>query len=97
MGARQMNRKADRWGPAGSDSRRSGWARGRERRAGTACGPRARTMGKWEGVGRPAGLASLGRAAGCEAFSLFLFLFYFSSPLFKFQIDMKFEFKIGVP
>ena len=29
--------------------------------------------------------------------SLFPFLFYFSSPLFKFQIDLKFEFKIGVP
>ena len=29
-------------------------------------------------------------------FSFSLFLFYFSS-LFKFQIDLKFEFKIGVP
>ena len=60
MGARQMNRKADRWGPAGSDSRRSGWARGCERRAGPAGGPRARALEKREGVGRPARLASLG-------------------------------------
>ena len=83
MGARKMNRKADRWGPLGSDSRRSGRARGRERRAGPARGPRARALGKQEGVGRPAGLASLGRAAGCEAFSLhlsfsFSILFFFS-------------------
>ena len=28
---------------------------------------------------------------------LFLFLFYFSSPLFEFQFGLKFEFKIGVP
>ena len=83
MGAWKMNRKADRWGPAGSDSRRSGRARGRERRARPARGPRARVLGKREGVGRPAGLASLGRAAGCEAFSLhlsfsFSILFFFS-------------------
>ena len=79
MGARKMNGKADRWGPAGSDSRQNGRARGRERRAGPARGPRARVLGKREGVGRPAGLASLGQAAGCEAFSLHLsfFLFYF--------------------
>ena len=83
MGARKMNRKADRWGLASSDSRRSGWARGRERRAGPARGPRARALGKREGVGRPAGLASLGRAAGYDAFSLhlsfsFSILFFFS-------------------
>ena len=83
MGARKMNRKADRWGPAGSDSRRSGRARGRERLAGPSHGLRAHALGKWEGVGRPAGLASLGRAAGCEAFSLhlsfsFSILFFFS-------------------
>ena len=80
---RKMNTKADRWGPAGSDSRRSGRARGRERRAGPARGPCARVLGKREGVGRPAGLASLGRAAGYEAFSLhlsfsFSILFFFS-------------------
>ena len=43
MGAKKMNRKADRWGSAGSESsRRSRKARGRERCAGPGRGPRAR-------------------------------------------------------
>ena len=47
-----------------------------------AHGPRA-WVGKREGVGRPAGLASLGRAAGYEALSLHLsFSFSFVLCLF---------------
>ena len=71
-----------------------------ERRAGPARGLRAR---RWENGKGLAG--QLGWLAWAELLavrpslfiSLFPFLFYFSSPLFKFQIDLKFEFKIGVP
>ena len=96
MGARKMNRKADRWGPAGSDSRRSGRARGRERRVGPAHGPRACALG-----GRRAQLGWLGREAeqaeaACEA-SLFFFFFYFVFLLLRleFKFILEFEFKSG--
>ena len=66
-------------GSDGSDIRRNGRARGRERRA---------------------GLASLGRAAGCEALSLhliFLFCFSFLLHCLNSNLVWNFECKIGVP
>ena len=99
----KMNRKADRWGPAGSESKRSGEARGRERRAGLLDGLAAR-VGPACCCARKLGWLAAARqraeqakpAAGLLPF-FFLFLFYFSSPLFEFQFGLKFEFKIGVP
>ena len=38
-----------------------------------------------------------GRACYGPSFLLFLFLFYFSSPLFEFKFGLKFEFQIGAP
>ena len=102
MGARKMNRKAGRWGPAGSDSRRSGRARGRERRAGPARGPRA-CSGKTGrgGVGRPVGLAGWRGPSRPSllwvCFPSLSFSVLFSSPLFDFKFGLKFEFQIGAP
>ena len=88
MGAKKMNRKADRWGLAGSESSLASqrvrevqdWAGmlGLRELMGHACG-----WEKKEGIGRSAGLASLGQAAGCEALSLHLsFSFSFVLCLF---------------
>ena len=88
MGAKKMNRKANRWGPAGSESSSAsqrarvvqGWAGmlGLRELVG-----HTRGWEKKEGIGRSAGLASLGRAAGCEALSLHLsFSFSFVLCLF---------------
>ena len=60
---------------------------------------RAAAVGEEEGhVGEQhAGLASLGRAAGCEAHFFFsLFLFFISFPLFGFKFGLEFEFKTEV-
>ena len=99
-----MNKKANRWGPTGSESsRRSGEARGRERCAGLLAGLAVR-VGPAYCCTRKLGWLAAARqrteqaepAAGLLPF-FFLFLFYFSSPLFEFQFGLKFEFKIGVP
>ena len=86
-------------GSGGSDSKRSGEARGRERRAGLLAGLAAR-VGPACCCARKLGWLAAARqraklAAGLLPF-FFLFLFYFSSPLFEFQFGLKFEFKIGV-
>ena len=80
MGAKKMNRKADRWGPAGSESsRQSRKARGHERCAGPAGGPGACAgeMGKKGGLaGRLGWLAGAGQAG--RAYEAFFFPFSFS-------------------
>ena len=90
-------------GSGGSGSKRSGEACGCEQHAGWLAGLAAqvvpvcccaRKLGWLAAVRQRAEQAE--PAAGLLPF-FFLFLFYFSSPLFKFQIDLKFEFKIGVP
>ena len=64
---------------------------------------RAAAAGEEEGrsgeqlAGPRARLASLGRAAGCEAHFFFsLFLFFISFPLFGFKFGLEFEFKTEV-
>ena len=64
---------------------------------------RAAAAGEEEGrageqrAGPRAGLAHLGRAAGCEAHFFFsLFLFFISFPLFGFKFGLEFEFKTEV-
>jgi len=89
-------------GSGDSDSKRSGEARGRERRAGLLAGLAAR-VGTAYCCARKLGWLAAARqraeqaepAAGLLPF-FFLFLLYFSSPLFEFQFGLKFEFKIGV-
>ena len=81
-------------GSGGSDSKRSEEARGRERHVGLLAGLAARKLGWLAAARQRAEQAE--PAAGLLPF-FFLFLFYFSSPLFEFQFGLKFEFKIGVP
>ena len=83
---------ADMRGPASSGSERGRRVRGRGRRAGPARGPRARAGKTGRGIGRPVGLASMGRAgraawAARPSLLFFSFLFFFPSSLFEFHFD----------
>ena len=56
---------------------------------------RAGWMAGAVGLARPRSRAGRGGLQGLPL--LFLFLFYFSSPLFEFKFGLKFEFQIGAP
>ena len=88
-------------GEACRHGRCAGWLRGPcAVRPGLLAAVRGSAEGeKWRAgpVAGHAGLADLRVKLGCEAFSSFLFLFCFSSPLLEFKFGLKFEFQIGAP
>ena len=83
------------WGQvAAAGKGKRGGARAWATHAGLLAGLAARKLGWLAAARQRAEQAE--PAAGLLPF-FFLFLFYFSSPLFEFQFGLKFEFKIGVP
>ena len=99
MGVR-LTRGVQRAAAVGEEEGRAG-----EQRAGPRAGllhaswaGRLLLRARWEAAAMGlVGLASLGRAAGCEAHFFFsLFLFFISFPLFGFKFGLEFEFKTEV-